>query len=104
MQFSIAALLLVMTTTFAIAAGEKTSVKYDLGVENSKWKFVAGKWGRRESGGRQVLAQTVETQPWAVAGLEGPKFADVDVSVRLRPISGKEDARGGLLFRAHAGR
>jgi len=103
MKFAIAALLLVMTTTFATAAGEKTSVKYDLGVENAKWKFVAGKWVRRESGGQQVLAQTVETQPWAVAVLEDKKFADVDVSVRFRPISGKEDASGGVIFRASDG-
>ena len=103
MKLVVAALLLVLTTTFAIAAGEKTSVKYDLGIENPKWKFVTGKWVRRESGGRQVLAQTVETQPWAVAVLEDQKFADVDVSVRFRPISGKEDASGGIIFRATDG-
>ena len=79
-------------------------MKYDLGVENPKWKFVAGQWGRRASGGRQVLAQTTETQPWAVAILEDQKFSDVDVSVRFRPISGKEDASGGIIFRAKDGR
>ena len=79
-------------------------MKYDLGVENPKWKFLAGQWGRRASGGRQVLAQTVETQPWAVAILEDHKFSDVDVSVRFRPISGKEDASGGIIFRARDGR
>jgi hypothetical protein len=91
-------------TTFATAAEERTSVKYDLGLENPKWKFVAGQWVRRGSGGRQVLAQTAETQPWAVAVLEDQKFADVDVSVRFRPISGKEDASGGIIFRARDGR
>ena len=49
---------------------------------------MAGQWGRRESGGRSVLAQTKETQPWAVALLEDTAFTDVDVSVRFRPISG----------------
>jgi hypothetical protein len=96
--------LLVMMTTVAMAAEERTSVKYDLGLENPKWKFVTGQWVRRASGGRQVLAQTVETQPWAVALLEDQKFADVDVSVRFRPISGKEDASGGIIFRARDGR
>jgi len=79
-------------------------MKYDLGLENPKWKFAAGLWVRRASGGRQVLAQTVETQPWAVAVLEDQKFGDVDVSVRFRPISGKEDASGGVIFRARDGR
>jgi len=103
MKIMVAALLLA-TVAFAWAAEERTAMKYDLGVENPKWKFVAGQWVRRASGGRQVLAQTAETQPWAVALLEDQKFADVDVSVRFRPISGKEDASGGIIFRAGDGR
>src|SRR5207247_4370584 len=103
MKLALAALLLITTTTFAIAAGEKTTVKDDLGSENPKWKFVTGTWVRRAADGRQVLAQTVETQPWAVAVLEDQKFADVDVSVRFRPISGKEDASGGIIIRAKDG-
>jgi len=101
MKIMVAALLLA-TATLATAAEERTSVKYDLGLENPKWKFVAGQWMRRASGGRQVLAQTAETQPWAVALLEDQKFGDV--SVRFRPISGKEDASGGIIFGARDGR
>jgi len=104
MKVVLAAALLVGATTFAMAVGEKITVKYDLGAENHKWKFVAGQWVRRASGGRQVLVQTVETQPWAVAVLEDQKFADVDVSVRFRPVSGNEDASGGIIFRARDGR
>jgi len=98
------ALLFMVATTVGATAEEKTTVKYDLGIENPKWNFVAGQWGRRASGGRQVLAQTAETQPWAVAILEDQKFSDADVSVRFRPISGKEDASGGIIFRAKDGR
>ncbi|OLD97823.1 MAG: hypothetical protein AUG80_09925 [Candidatus Rokubacteria bacterium 13_1_20CM_4_68_9] len=97
-------MLLVGITTFAMAAGEKITMTYDLGAENPKWKFAAGQWVRRASGGRQVLAQTAATQPWAVAVLEDQKFEDVDVSVRFRPVSGKEDASGGIIFRAKDGR
>jgi hypothetical protein len=96
--------VLMATTTFAVAAGETTTMKYDLGAENPKWKFVAGQWERRMSGGQHVLAQTVETQPWAVAVLEDKRFTDVDVSVRFRPVSGKEDASGGIILRAKDGR
>lgn len=99
-----AALLVVATATLAMAAGEKTTLKYDLGAESPKWKFPAGQWTRRVSGGRQVLAQTAPTQPWAVAILEDRRFTDVDVSVRFRPISGKEDASGGVIVRAKDGR
>jgi 3-keto-disaccharide hydrolase len=103
MKRVLALLVLVSTTTCAVAAGEMTTMKYDLGAENPKWKFASGQWVRRPSGGRQVLAQTVETQPWAVALLEDKKFGDIDVSVRFRPVSGREDASGGIIFRAKDG-
>ena len=92
-----------LVATFAVAAGETTTMKYDLGAENPKWKFVAGQWVRRPSGDQKVLAQAVETQPWAVAVLEDKKFSDVDVSVRFRPVSGREDASEGIIFRAKDG-
>src|SRR5262245_42217447 len=82
---------------------ERITMKEDFGKENPKWKFVAGQWSRRASGGRTVLAQTVETQPWAVAILEDQKLGDLDVTVRFRPISGREDASGGIIFRAKDG-
>jgi len=88
----------------AITSPEKTEMKDDMTKENPKWKFVAGKWTYRPSGGRQVLAQVAETQPWAVALLEDQKFDDVDATVRFRPISGKEDASGGIIFRATDGK
>jgi hypothetical protein len=115
MKIALAVLLLVAASAsgigaategprLAITSPEKTSMKDDLGKENPKWKFVTGKWTYRPSGGRQVLAQTIETQPWAVAILEDQKFDDVDVTVRFRPVSGKEDASGGIIFRAKDGR
>jgi len=88
----------------AIRAPERTDMNDALGKENPKWKFVAGKWTYRPSGGRQVLALVAETQPWAVALLEDVKFGDVDAAVRFRPVSGKEDASGGIIFRAQDGR
>lgn len=72
------------------------TLKDDFEKDNPKWKFSEGKWERRAG----VLAQTAETQPWAVAILEDKKFSDVDVSVRVKPLSGKEDQTGGILFRA----
>src|SRR5215469_12774771 len=88
----------------ALTSPDRVEMKEDLGAENPKWNFVAGRWVRRSSGGRQVLAQIAETQPWAVAILEDRRFDDVDVTVRFRPISGKEDASGGIIFRARDGK
>ena len=88
----------------AVTSPENTQMKDDLTKENSKWKFVSGKWTHRASGGRPVLAQVAETQPWAVALLEEQRFEDVDATVRFRPISGKEDASGGIIFRATDGK
>lgn len=82
----------------AVAAQEKQ--KDDFEKDNPKWKFAEGKWVRRSG----VLAQTAETQPWAVAILEDRKFADVEVSVRVKPLSGNEDQTGGLIFRAQDAR
>jgi len=114
MQIPIIAILLLAsaaspinlrTEAAAAAAGslEKITMKDDFGRANPKWKFVAGQWVRRTSGGRSVLAQTVETQPWAVAILEDQKLEDLDVTVHFRPISGREDASGGIIFRAKDG-
>lgn len=85
------------TPRLSVAAQEKQ--KEDFEKDNPKWVFVTGKWVRRAG----VLAQTAETQPWAVALLEDRKFGEVDVSVRFRPVSGEEDASGGILFRAKDG-
>jgi len=95
--------LVCVLGSLAGVAGEGIAVKDDFAKDNPKWKFVTGQWVRRTSGGRPVLAQTVETQPWAVALLQDMQFSDVDVSVRFRPISGKEDASGGIILRARDG-
>ena len=99
----LALLALVPVILSGAAAEGKVTVKDEFAKDNPKWKFVTGRWVRRTSSGRPVLAQTVETQPWAVALLEDQAFADVDVSVRFRPISGKEDASGGIILRARDG-
>jgi len=96
--------LVCVLGSLAGVAGEGIAVKDDFAKDNPKWKFVTGQWVRRTSGGRPVLAQTVETQPWAVALLQDMQLSDVDVSVRFRPISGKEDASGGIILRARDGR
>src|SRR5438445_13466199 len=104
MRLMIAALLLMVATTVGARAEERTSMKYDLGVENPKWKFVAGQWGRRAWGGRQGLAQTTETQPWPGAILYDQEFSAVCVSARLRAIACRREDSGCSIFRGRVGR
>jgi hypothetical protein len=87
-------------STPRLSLSAQATLKDDFEKDNPKWNFAAGKWERRKSGDSMVLAQTAETQPWAVAILEDKKFADGDITVKFRPISGKEDASGGIIFRA----
>lgn len=82
------------TPRSAVAAQDK--VRDDFEKDNAKWKFAEGKWERK--GG--VLVQSAAVDTWAVAVLEDKSFSDVDVSVKVKPVSGKEDQTGGLIFRA----
>ena len=81
---------ILVATLLAVQAGD------DFEKDNARWKFSEGKWERK--GG--VLVQSAAVDPWAVALLEDQRFSEVDVSVKVKPVSGKEDQAGGLVFRA----
>jgi hypothetical protein len=76
------------------------------GIEG--WKIVDGKWTIEElSGapsGKKVLVQRAVENQFKVILAPGGPYTDVDVTVRFRPISGKEDASGGIVFRFSDGR
>lgn len=82
------------TPRSVLAVQEK--VRDDFEKDNPRWKFAEGKWGRKDG----VLVQSGTVDSWAVAVLEEKTFADVDVTVKAKPISGKEDQASGLIFRA----
>jgi hypothetical protein len=76
------------------------------GIES--WKAVEGRWAIEEmagapSGGR-VLAQRATGNTYNVIVAPGGPYTDVDVTVRFKPISGREDASGGIVFRFTDGR
>jgi hypothetical protein len=60
-----------------------------------KWEVVATSEGR-------VLAQKAENPDatFNVALVSGTSAKDLDLSVRLKPVAGKEDRGGGLVWRA----
>jgi 3-keto-disaccharide hydrolase len=67
------------------------------------WKTVDGQWGIEETAsapsGKRVLVQRATKNQFNVIVAPGEPYSDVDVSVRFKPISGREDASGGIVFR-----
>ncbi len=76
------------------------------GIEG--WTVIKGRWGVEEiSGapsGKRVLIQHATENAFNVILAPGGPYMDVDVSVRFKPISGREDASGGIVFRFSQGR
>lgn len=76
------------------------------GIEG--WKTVEGKWTAEEMpgvpSGKKVLVQRAVENQFNVIVAPGGPYRDVDVSVRFMPISGREDASGGIVFRFSEGR
>ena len=75
------------------------------GIEG--WTVVTGQWAVEDlpgaPNGRTVLVQRATRNDFNV--IVAPEvFADVDVSVNFEPLSGREDASGGIVFRFDQGR
>lgn len=72
------------------------------------WRTVDGKWTAEEMpgapSGKKVLVQRAVENQFNVIVAPGGPYSDVDVSVRFKPISGREDASGGIVFRFSEGR
>jgi hypothetical protein len=72
------------------------------------WTTVAGQWAIEDmagapSGGK-VLVQRATTNEFTVIVAPSGPYADVEVSMKFKPISGREDASGGIVFRFADGR
>ena len=76
------------------------------GVEG--WRSIGGQWTVEEMAGApsgtRVLVQRAVQNTYNVIVAPGGPYRDVDVSVRFKPISGREDASGGIVFRFADGR
>ena len=72
------------------------------------WQSVEGRWAVEEMpgapSGNRVLVQRAVENAFNVIVAPGGPYTDVDVSVRFKPISGREDASGGIVFRFSEGR
>jgi hypothetical protein len=76
------------------------------GIE--RWTTVAGQWAVEEMegapSGRRVLVQRATRNAYNVIVAPFGTYTDVEVSMRFKPISGREDASGGIVFRFAGGK
>jgi Domain of Unknown Function (DUF1080) len=76
------------------------------GIEG--WTPVAGQWAVEEMAGApsgiHVLMQRATTNQFNVIVAPPGPYTDVDVSMKFKPISGREDASGGIVFRFNDGK
>lgn len=71
------------------------------GIEG--WTTVAGQWALEEMAGapsgKKVLVQRATKNEFNVIVAPPGPYGDVDVSMKFKPISGQEDASGGIVLR-----
>ena len=71
------------------------------------WTSVAGRWTVEEMAGApsgaKVLVQRETKNEFNVI-VAPASYADVDVTMKFKPISGREDASGGIVFRFSDGK
>lgn len=89
--------------------GPAATTRYDFEDRTlAGWQTVDGKWTIEEmagapSGSAVLVQRAVENRFDVIVAPAGP-FSDVDVTMRFKPMSGSEDASGGIVFRFDAGR
>jgi hypothetical protein len=90
------------------ALSAATAQAFDFTKPLDGWTTVTGKWAIEDvpgaSKGGRALVQRATSNDFNVTVAPGGPYGDVDVSVRFKPISGREDASGGIVFRFSEGR
>lgn len=89
------------------AAAADAEHRFDFARPLDGWETITGKWAIEDlpdaRGGRALVQRATENAFNVIVAPGGP-YGDVDVSVRFKPISGREDASGGIVFRLADGR
>jgi hypothetical protein len=102
-----AAIAVSVATGEQLARAEGPEVRFDFTRTIEGWQTVSGKWAIEEvpgalRGGR-ALVQRATNNAFNVIVAPGGPYTNVDVAVRFKPISGREDASGGIVFRFSEG-
>lgn len=76
------------------------------GIES--WMPAVGQWAVEEMvgapSGKKVLVQRATKNEFNVIVAPGGPYGDVEVSMKFKPIAGREDASGGIVFRFTEGK
>jgi hypothetical protein len=85
-------------------ANDIPEIKFDFemaGIEG--WSVVSGEWAVEDMpgapSGKKALVQRATKNDFNVIVAPPGPFTDVDVSMKFKPMSGREDASGGIVFR-----
>jgi hypothetical protein len=85
-------------------AGDVPEQKFDFGAKGIEdWRIVQGEWIIEDMpgaplGNKVLLQRATKNEFNVIVAPPGP-FTDVDVSVKFDPLSGQQDASGGIVFR-----
>jgi hypothetical protein len=97
-----------MSIESGFAQTQSSPLSFDFTKPLDGWAIVSGQWAIEEVGGAaqggRALVQRATANDFNVIVAPGGPYANVDVSVRFKPMSGREDASGGIVFRFAEGR
>jgi hypothetical protein len=90
------------------AMSQASALRFDFSKPLDGWTTVSGKWAIEDvpgasQGGRALVQRATDNDFNVIVAPAGP-YDNVDVSVRFKPISGREDASAGIVFRFSEGR
>lgn len=93
----------------SLRAGTQQTWSFDtdtVGALPAGAEAITGSWAVRAEADApsppNALCQTTNAR-WPVLLLSDAVYADLDLNVRFKPLSGREDQAGGLVFRAQDG-
>jgi hypothetical protein len=85
-------------------SGDVAEQTFDFGAKGiGDWAVVKGQWAVEDvpgtpAGGKALVQRAMRNEFNVIVAPAGP-FTDADVSVKFDPLSGKEDASGGIVLR-----
>jgi hypothetical protein len=87
----------------SFARAQASALRFDFTKPLDSWTTVSGKWAIEDvagasQGGRALVQRATDNEFNVIVAPGGP-YDNADVSVRFKPISGREDASAGIVFR-----
>ncbi len=100
----------------SLATAAEIKLPNDVPVENfdfetrgvERWTVVDGQWAVEDMAGapsgKKVLVQRATRNAFNLIVAPSGPYTDVDVAMKFKPMSGHEDASGGIVFRFNDGK